>query len=73
MLTLEYKGDIKYVKEKINIMSLQYPKYYNLLTNYFLTTKILYWWKLFQKDIRSNSIIERNNNTVKDRLEEKAM
>ena len=77
LLPLEYKRDIKYVKEKINIMSLQYPKYYNLLTNYLLTTKMKYFidgcynYDLFPKDIRSNSILERYNKTVKDRLGEK--
>ena len=39
LLPLEYKGNIDYVKDKINIIILQYPKYYNLLTNYFLTKK----------------------------------
>ena len=43
MLTLHYKGNIEYIKEKINIMILQYSKYYNLLTNYFLTTKMKYF------------------------------
>ena len=45
-------------------MILQYSKYYNLLTNYFLTTKMKYFidgsynHALFSKDIRSNSILE---------------
>ena len=77
MLPLEYKGNIDYVKEKINIIILQYPKYYNLLTNYFLTTKMKYFidgsynYDLFPKDIRSNSILERYNKIIKDRLGEK--
>ena len=58
-------------------MILQYSKYYNLLTNYFLTTKMKYFidgsynHALFPKDIRSNSILERYNKTIKDRLGEK--
>ena len=58
-------------------MILQYSKYYNLLTNYFLTTKMKYFidrsynYALFPKDIRSNSILERYNKTIKDRLGEK--
>ena len=77
LIPLQYKGNINYVKEKINIMILQYPKYYNLLTNYFLTTKMKYFidgsynYDLFPKDIRSNSILERYNKTIKDRLGEK--
>ena len=39
LFPLEYKGNIEFVKEKINIIILQHPKHYNLLTNYFLTTK----------------------------------
>ena len=35
ILPLHYKWNIEYIKEKINIMILQYSKYYNLLTNYF--------------------------------------
>ena len=77
LLPLQYKGNINYVKEKINILILQYPKYYNLLTNYFLTTKMKYFidgsynYDLFPKDIRSNSVLERYNKTIKDRLGEK--
>ena len=62
ILPLQYKGNIDYIKEKINKMILQYPKYYNLLTNYFLTTKMKYFidgsynYTLFPKYIRSNSI-----------------
>ena len=58
-------------------MIIQYSKYYNLLTNYFLTTKMKYFidgsynYALIRKDIRSNSILERYNKTIKDRLEEK--
>ena len=58
-------------------MILQYPKYYNLLINYFLTTNMKYFidgiynYALFRKDIRSNSILERYNKTIKDRLGEK--
>ena len=45
-------------------MILQYSKYYNLLTNYFLITKMKYFidgnynYAVFSKDIRSNSILE---------------
>ncbi len=71
MLPLQYKGNIEYIKEKINIMILQYPKYYNLLTNYFLTTKMKYFidgsynYAVFPKDIKSNSILERYNKQLK--------
>ena len=45
-------------KKSINNMILQYPKYYNLLTNYYLTTKMKYFidrsynYDLSPKDIR---------------------
>ena len=58
-------------------MILQYSKYYNLLTNYFLTTKMKYFidgsynYSAFPKDIRTNSILERYNKTIKERLREK--
>ena len=64
ILPLHYKRNIENIKEKINIMILQYSKYSNLLTNYFLTTKMKYFidggynHALFPKDIRSNSILE---------------
>ena len=43
ILPLEYNGKIDYVKEKVNILMLQYPKYFNLLFNYFLENKIKYF------------------------------
>ena len=58
---------------------LQYPKYYNLLFNYFLENKIKYFkdgsynYNKFPKDIRSNSILERYNKTVKIKLGEKRL
>ena len=67
ILPLEYSGSIDYIKEKVNILMLQYPKYYNLLFNYFLENKIKYFkdgsynYNKFPKDIRSNSILERYN------------
>ena len=37
---MSYKGDIKYLKNQINIMILQYPKIYKNLFAYFLVTKM---------------------------------
>ena len=58
---------------------LQYPKYYNLIFNYFLEKKIKYFidssynYNKFPKDIRSNSILERYNKTIKNKLGEKRL
>ena len=77
LLPLEYKGNINYLKEKVNTMSLQYPKYYNMIHNYFLDAKLKYFedgsynYSKFPKDIRSNSILERYNKIIKTELEEK--
>ena len=58
---------------------MQYPKYYNLLFNYFLDKKLKYFvdgsfnYDKFPKDIRSNSILERYNKTIKIKLGEKRL
>ena len=77
LLPLEYKGNIEYLKEKVNTLSLQYPKYYNMFHNYFLDAKLKYFedgsynYSKFPKDIRSNSILERYNKIIKTELGEK--
>ena len=74
---LEYNGNIDYIKEKVNVLILQYSKYFNIIFNYFLENKIKYfmdrsyYYNKFPKDIRSNSILERYNKTVKIKLGEK--
>ena len=71
ILPLTYKGDIEYLKNQINIILLQYPSYYNNLCSYFLDTKLKYFqvggcdYNKFPKDIRSNSVLERYNRTIK--------
>ena len=77
ILPLTYKGDIEYLKNQINIILLQYPSYYNNLCSYFLDTKLKYFqdgsydYNKFPKDIRSNSVLERYNRTIKQYLGEK--
>ena len=39
-LPLEYKGDIEYVKNKLNMLILQYPKTFTNFCNYFLDHKL---------------------------------
>ena len=79
ILPLEYNRNIEYVKEKVNTLMLQYPQYYNLLFNSFLQNKIKYFkddsynYNKFPKNIRSNSILERYNKTVKIKLGEKRL
>ena len=77
ILPIEYKGDINYLKNKINIIKSQYPTYYNMIENYFLEAKLKYFihgsfnYNKFPMDIRSNSILERYNKTIKSELGEK--
>ena len=58
---------------------MQYPKYYNLLFNYFLDKKLKYFvdgsfnYNKFPKDICSNSNLERYNKTIKIKLGEKRL
>ena len=74
MLPLEYNGDINFLKNKLNIIISQYPKYYNMIENYFIDTKMKYFidgsynYNAFPPDIRSNSIIERYNKIIKTEL-----
>ena len=74
MLPLEYKGNINYLKDKIKTIISQYPKYYNMIGNYFLDTKLKYFidgsydYNRFPKDIRSNSLLERYNKILKTEL-----
>ena len=42
-LPLEYKGDIEYVKNKLNMLILQYPKTFTNFCNYFLDHKLKYF------------------------------
>ena len=77
LLPLEYKGNIDYLLKKIEILSKQYPLYYNLIKPYIIDTKLKYFkdgsfnYNKFPKDIRSNSILERYNKTIKTELGEK--
>ena len=77
ILPLTYKGNIGYIKEQVNLIILQYPEYYRNLCSYFLEAKLKYFedgsynYNSFPKDIRSNSILERYNRTIKNYFGEK--
>ena len=77
LLPLEYKGDMEILKEKLNIILVQYPEYYNYIVKYFIESKLKYFrdgnydYSKFPPDIRSNSILERYNKLVKTELGEK--
>ena len=64
LLPLVYKGNIDYLLNKIEILSKQYPFYYNLIKPYIIDTKLKYFkdgsfnYNKFPKDIRSNSILK---------------
>ena len=74
ILPIKYKGDINYLKNKINIIKSHYPIYYNMIENYFLEAKLKYFidgsynYNKFPMDIRSNSILERYNKIIKTEL-----
>ena len=77
LLPLEYNGNIEYLLNKIDILAKQYPMYFNMIKGYFVETKLKYFkdnsfnYNKFPKDIRSNSILERYNKTIKSSLGEK--
>ena len=77
LLSLEYNWNIEYLLNKIEILSKQYPMYFNMIKGYFLDKKLKYFkddsfnYNKFPKDIRSYSILERYNRTIKSSLEEK--
>ena len=77
LLPIEYDGNINYLIQKLDILSKQYPNYYNMINGYFKETKLKYFqddsynYNQFPKDIRANSILERYNNIVKRDLGEK--
>ena len=59
IIPLEYNGVLNILKDKIKTISNQYPKYYNMITQYFLDDNIKYFqdgsynYNKFPKDIRS--------------------
>ena len=77
LLPLTYKGNIDDLKNQLNIIITQYPKYYNYIVTYFIANKLRYFqdgsydYSKFPPDIRSNSILERYNKIVKTELGEK--
>ena len=77
LLPLNYKGNMEYLKNQLNIILMQYPSYYNYIVNYFISNKLKYFqdgsydYSKFPPDIRSNSILERYNKTIKTELGEK--
>ena len=77
ILPLNYKGDLDYIKKKINILLNQYPKYTNYIITYFMGNKLKYFedgsydYSKFPNDIRSNSILERYNKIIKTNLGDK--
>ena len=74
ILPIEFDGDIEKLINKLDILSKQYPYYYNMINGYFKETKLKYFkdgsfnYNKFPKDIRANSILERYNKTVKKDL-----
>ena len=65
------------MKNKVQAISLKYPKYFNSINQYFLDVRLNYFedesynYNAFPMDIRSNSILERYNKNVKTEFGEK--
>jgi len=74
LLPSEYNWEIKYMKTKFDIISKQYPIYSNMINWNLFDNKIKFFennsynYDIFPKDIRSNSILERYNKTIKIEL-----
>ena len=43
LLPIEYDGNINYLIQKLDILSKQYPNYYNMINGYFKETKLKYF------------------------------
>ena len=77
IIPLNYRGNLDYIKNITDILINQYPKYTNYIVNYFIDNKLKYFkdgtydYSKFPKDIRSNSILERYNKTIKTEFGEK--
>ncbi len=77
ILPLEYDGDMEFLMNKLNVLEKQYPLYNNFIKGYFTEIKLKYFmnesfnYNKFPKDIRSNSILERYNKTIKEELGQK--
>ena len=63
---------------KLNVLEKQYPLYNNFIKGYFTEIKLKYFmnesfnYNKFPKDIRSNSILERYNKTIKEEMGQKS-
>ena len=74
MLPIFYKGNLKYVDDKLEEIKVNYPIYTNYIENYFIKFKYKYFvnvnlnYDLIPKDIRSNSFLENYNRYIKKML-----
>ena len=68
---------MEFLMNKLNVLEKQYPLYNNFIKGYFTEIKLKYFmnesfnYNKFPKDIRSNSILERYNKTIKEELGQK--
>ena len=77
MTPFKYIGKMEIFEEYIKELTQKYSKYYNFIINYFKDTKIKYFqdnsfnYSLYPEDVKSNSVIENYNKTIKSYLGDK--
>ena len=73
-LSIEYDGNIEYVKTKINNIKEKYSNYINFIDNYFMKNKLKFFisgeinYRLLPLDCRTNSSLENYNKIMKESL-----
>ena len=77
ILTIKYKGDMNYVKQKLENINTKYTKYQNFINNYFIKEKLKYFednslnYDLVPEKFRINNFLENYNRFIKTKLGEK--
>jgi hypothetical protein len=77
ILTIKYKGDMNYVKQKLENIITKYTKYQNFINNYFIKEKLKYFednslnYDLVPEKFRTNNFLENYNLFIKTKLCEK--
>ena len=77
LLAIKYKGNLEYLKKKLNQYTRKYTKYENFINNYFIKEKYKYFednslnYDLVPINFRTNNFLENYNRYIKFKLGEK--